>query len=273
MPEVAMSPEHKRLFLDAARLYDVTILVRRTNLMSLRFIGAMDCVPKRLDCKAKTANLPYATAQSGQIDCAGLVVDPTVTGPAAFESDKKFHKALDIWSSFAQAQINPKVATWEGQQDYVYIPGGQQYFVDLKPGRPRYGCLKLTTSGLLTAGKYIHGDFDLYGIVPASDPGRNIAVFEERLGYPHSRSPEFLDVQTYVNARAGAPMILHGAQESYSDEHGDEQVDIFYADGTVGYAGSGDEIAWLYNTTFEGRRLFTRDGPKIVVRGGYMIPG
>ena len=68
------------------------------------------------------------------------------------------------------------------------------------------------------------------GIVPASDPGRNIAVFEERLGQAHSRSPEFLDVQTFVNRRCGVPMILHGAQETYSDEHGDEKIDIFFAE-------------------------------------------
>lgn len=272
MPEVAMSPEHKRVFLDAARMFDVTILVRRTNLMSLRFIGDKDCVAKRLDCKAKTANTPYAHPVAGQIDCAGLVVDPTVTGPGAYESDKKYQKALDIWGSFSQAHIHEKVRTLEGQQSLTYVPGGKHYFVDLDPASKRYGCLKFSSSSLLSAGKYIHGDFDLYGIVPASDPGRNIAVFEERLGQAHSRSPEFLDVQTFVNRRCGVPMILHGAQETYSDEHGDEKIDIFFPNGEIGYCETGDEIAWLYRTVFEGRRLFTKDGPKMVVRGGYMMP-
>lgn len=266
-----MLPEHIRVFQAAARHFDVHILVRRTNLASLRFAGAKDCVPKRLDCKAKTADLGYTHPTAGQIDCAGLVVDPTITGPGVFASTEKYKSALKEWGKFS-ATIHPQVTTHEGQKSLTYIPGGRHYFVDLHPTSPRHGCVKLTTSGLITAGKYIHGDFDLYGIIPATDPSKNVAVFETMLGQAHSRSPEFQDVQIYINSRIGVPMILHGAQEAYADGHSDEGIDIFWSDGTTGACESAAEIAAMYETLFGGRQLFTRDGPKVVVRGGYLTP-
>ncbi len=146
------------------------------------------------------------------------------------------------------------------------------YFVDLDPASPRYGCVKFTSSSLLSAGKYIYGDFDLYGIIPAADPSKNVAVSEMRLGQHHSRSPELLDVQTYINSRIGAPMVLHGAQESYGAEHSDEGIDIFCPDGKMMGAENAAEIGMLYDTQFKGRKLFAHDGPRDVVRGMFMTP-
>jgi hypothetical protein len=243
--------------------------------MSLRYIGEPGFVAKRLDCKAKTADLDYLHPRYGLIECAGLVVDPGITSTAAFLKSKpeKYGSAVKEWSGFAATMIRPEVRTFEGQRRLTYIPGGGLYFVDLNPSSKRYGCVKFTSSSLLTAGSYIHGDFDLYGIVPAGTPARNVAVRETRLGQPHVRSPEFFDVQHYVNRQIGSPMVLHGAQESYGSSHSEEAIDIFSPDGKVTSAEDAAGITALYETAFQGRRLFTKAGPVDVVRGMFVTPG
>ena len=267
-----MKPEHARAFSAAARHFDVYILVRRTNLMSLRFIGDKSCVPKRLDCKAKTADRDYAHPRFGHKETAGLVADPHIVGPSAYSSSEKHAAALKEWSSFATTMIHPAVATFQGQRGVTYVPDGKHYFVDLDPASPRHGCVKFSAFSLLSAGKYIHGDFDLYGIVPAKDPSRNVAVSEKRLEQKHSRSPEFLDVQIYVNRLIGIPMVLHGAQEAYGAEHSNEGLDVFHPDGPITAAEGKEAIETLYATTFKGRKLFTKDGPRDIVLGGFVTP-
>jgi hypothetical protein len=145
--------------------------------------------------------------------------------------------------------------------------------VDLDPKSDRYGCVKFTGTGALKNGKYIHGDFDLYGIVAEGNPSRNVSVTEERFGVKHMRSPEFMDVQNWVNREIGIAMVLHGAQEGYADEHSDEGIDIFHPDGlTVTFAENGAAIARLYEQAFKGRKLFTKGGEKLIVRGMFMTP-
>ena len=267
-----MKPNQAGAFQAAAKRFNVYILLRRTNVMSLRYIGDPNCVPKRLDCKAKTADADYTAAAFGPKQTAGLVVDPTITGPASFNGGRKYAAALAEWSSFAARMLKPAVRTLAGQQAVTYIPDGGLYFVDLDPASLRHGCVKFTASSLLTAGKYIHGDFDLYGIVRADDPARNVAVSETRLGQHHSRSPEFFDVQNFVNNRIGVPMVLHGAQESYGPEHSEEGIDIFHPDGTMAGAENAAEIARLYETVFKGRKLFTRYGAREIVCGMFVAP-
>lgn len=268
-----MAEAHSQAFRDAARRYNVYILVRRTNLQSLSYIGDPNCVAKRLDCKAKTAQNNYQHPRFGPKKVAGLVVDPIVTGRAAFDGQKKYDSAIREWGKFASAMLDPAILTFEAQRRLTYIPNGKFYFVDLNPDSPRYSCVRFSSNSLMAAGKYIHGDFDLYGIVRADDPARNVAVSETRLNQPHSRSPEFFDVQHFVNRRIGAPMVLHGAQESYGDEHSDEGVDIFRPDGGfVGHENRADLIR-LYETEFKGRRLFTKNGPREVVIGMFTTPG
>lgn len=270
-----MKPVHAQAFLGAAKLYQVYVLVRRTNLKSLDLIGDPMCVPKRLDCKAKTADRDFDHPRFGRKRCAGLVVDPspTVTGRGAFNSDQKYADACGAWAGFAASMIDPGVATLEGQRRLTYVPNGRFYFVDLDPKSERYGCVKFSISSVLAAGKYVHGDFDLYGIVPAGDPARNVAVQEQRLDKKHVRSPEFFDVQHYVNRQIGVPMVLHGTQEAYAAEHSDEGIDVFHPDGRITGAENAAEIARLYETVFKGRRLFTKSGPREIVRGRFSTPG
>jgi hypothetical protein len=268
-----MKPGQAAVFQAASRHFNVFILVRRTNLMSLKYVGDANCVPKRLDCKAKTADADYLHPKFGNKEVAGLVVDPTITGHGAFRSRRKYDSAIKEWSNFAARMLDPKVLSFEGQKALTYVPNGRFYFVDLNPSSPRYGCVKFTASSLLSAGKYIHGDFDLYGIIPAGDPARNVAVSEKRLDEKHSRSPELFDVQNYINSRLGVPMILHGAQESYGTEHSDEGIDIFCPDGRMFGAENAAEISRLYATEFKGRKLFTESGKHDMVPGLFTPAG
>lgn len=266
----SMSPAHAAAFLEAARHFKVYILVRQTNAASLDHIGKGYAVPKRLDCKAKTADFDFQSPY-GLKQTAGLVADPNIVGAQAFGAGK-LAKAQAEWQHFSATMIRPEVSTLAGQRALTYIPHGGFYFVDLDPQSPRYGCVKFAQSSLISAGKYIHGDFDLYGIVPAADPTSNVRVGERMLGNAHFRSPEFRDVQIYVNRRIGVPMVLHGAQEAYDPAHSDEVVDIFHPDGKQTTCNNGAEMGQLYQTLFKGRKLFTKNGPMNVVNGGYMTP-
>jgi len=272
-----MRPEHVGVFLSAARLYEVAILVRRTNTASLQHIGKPYAAPKRLDCKAKTADADVTpkgcrlpAAKRG--DIAGLVVDPTLVGEAAF-SGSKYTKALEAWRSF-QPKLRAEMSTFEKQKQLTYVPGGGQYFVEHNPEDPYYGCVKFTSGSLITAGKCIHGDFDLYGIVDMVAPDQIVRVREERLGQTHARSPKFLDVQTFVNNRIGVPMILHGSQETYASRHEDDDLDVFFPNGRIEYAGpTATDIRIFYEREFPGRTLFRKDDPAQRIEGRYVTPG
>ena len=280
MLQPPMLATHLPVFRAAAKLYNVYILVRRTNLMSLQYICKPGFSPKCLDCKAKTADKDYDHPQFGRMQTAGLVVNPHITGAQAYKSAAKHAEATKEWVNF-EPHLVPELATAEAQKRPVYFTRGQHYFIELKPETKRVGCVKFHTY-LSTAATYVHGDFDLYGIVRADDPARNVAVGELMLatseqaakGKPnHFRSPELLDVQTFVNSRIGAPMILHGAQEGYKDHHSDEAIDIFHPGGSLTAAENGQQIAELYATVFQGRKLFTKGGARQVVRGAFMTPG
>lgn len=267
---VSMSAAHAAVFLAAAKHFQVFILVRATNAASLGHIGQDYAVPKRLDCKAKTADFDVLLPQYGSKQTAGLVTDPRIVGATAYKPGK-YEKALSEWTSFAP-MIRPEVATLEGQRAVMIVPHGGQYFVNLDPQSPRYGCIKFTSSGYLNRGQYVHGDFDLYGIVPAGDPQRNVRVGETMLNNKHFRSPEFRDVQYYVNRLLGVPMVLHGAQEGYGAEHSDEVVDIFHPDGKITISNNAAEMSAIYQSLFKGRKLFTKGGAYEIVRGAFVTP-
>jgi hypothetical protein len=244
---------HVDVFRAAARFYRVYIALRRTNPASIFYIGEPGYVPKRLDCKAKTADFDVAV-EGRTRQLAGLVVDPTRVGPGAFKTGK-FEAALTEWQKF-KPLLAPDMIDAAGKRAYTYMPGGKFYAVQLDKAHPHYGCVMFASDSLLTGAKFIHGDYDLYAIVPAGDPGTNVFVEETRLGVPHLRGKDFFDVQHFVNGRIGAPMILHGDQEKYRD-HTDEPIDVFYPDGRVMTCRNKIEIQALYRNEFAGRQPFS----------------
>lgn len=188
-----MRPQDKLVFLKAARHFDAWILVRRTNVASLPYIGLPGYSPKRIDCKAKTADIdipPYKLA--------GLVADPNLH-PRAFKPGK-LDNARKYWSA-----MGPLIGTL--------------YQVDADTRSKHYGCLRLQ-------GSYIHGDYDLYDIIDAAAPSRNLASVETLLGQPHRRGANVLRVQKFINDAIGSPMIQHGGEAQYAD-HSEQSIDVF----------------------------------------------
>lgn len=256
-------PAHIAAFQRACRLHNVAILVRQTNAASLRWFDHPRTTPKMIDCKAKTADRPFH-ANGRTYDVAGLVVDPTITGPEAF-SPAKFQSAKAEWRGFAQTMLAPPetdpkhTMVWHGRRFY-------QYFVETNPASPFYACVLHTPTTLRAAGKAIHGDFDLYAIIDLDDPSANVRVAEEfRMmdhkdapSIPHTRSPKFRDVQIAINGRMALnmPAVRHGAQETFKSQHTDEPVDVFFPDGTMMTLRNKQEIEQFYATRLKGRQLF-----------------
>lgn len=271
-----MLAEHVGVFQAAAKLYNVTILVRRTNTASLQHIKKDYASPKRLDCKAKTADFNVAPKgcrlhEDKRGNIAGLVVDPGMVGEKAY-TDGKFAKAMEAWRSFA-GQLRQEMSTHEKQKDLTYVPGGGLYFVERNPEDPYFGCVKFSSSSLISAGKCVHGDFDLYGIMDMDAPGEIVRVKEERLGQTHARSPKFFDVQNYLNGRFRVPMVLHGSQETYASKHEDDDLDVFFPNGRVDYAGpKAKDISDFYEREFPGRTLFRKNDPAQQIKGSYVSP-
>lgn len=235
-----IAEEHVQAFKNAARRWSVWILVRGSNPNSKQYIGRPGYVPKRLDCKAKTAKLdqpPYRLA--------GLVASPEIH-PQAFGG----RDVSKEWRQFQQYLYVPAAG-----ENRMYLPQGKPYTLELDRNHQHYGCVIFTKYGLSTDKNYIYGDYDLYGIVSEKDPANNVFVEETRLhsDMPHNRGPELFDVQHFLNRQLGVPMILHGSQEKYS-EHTDEDILVFWPDGaTVTEAKGRNEIEQLYQTTFQGR--------------------
>lgn len=240
-------PRHTRVFLQAAKHFQVYILVRGANPKAFRFYGLPGYYPKRLDVKAKTAKQDI-----GQYQLGGLVVDPNIH-PAAFGNrdmegvKKNWRESLDVIHT--------------GGPHRTYLPAGKHYMVETDPNHKHYGALYLCKSGLTTAKLFICGDYDLYGLIPAKNPKTHEFVTEERLGNKHVRTKELLDVQIYLNRLFGMPLIQHGAQESYLS-HQDEPVVAFEPGGAVVVLNGKQAIESYYATKLQGRQAFDSKHPE-----------
>jgi len=243
-------------FRAAAKFYKVWILVRASKEAARDYIGLEGYVPKRLDCKAKTADCDFCLPGFEEPKrTAGLVVNPLMDGMlGAFESVGRHQRAIEYWHKFEPLCYIP-----EPHYSLAYFPGGMLYSVQINRAHKHYGCVMFSSWSSAAAAKYIHSDYDLYGIVPADDPTMNVRVAETRLGQPHSRGRELFDIQHFLNRRMGIPMILHGEQEKYSDDQNDT-LDVFWPDGSTVREARGAAAIWeLYQSTFKGRQLYGPD--------------
>jgi hypothetical protein len=215
-----MRPQDKLVFLEAASQFQVWILVRRTNVASLKYIGKHGYTPKRIDCKAKTADL-----DSRNLKLAGLVVSPIVH-PNSFKPTK-VQKAKEAWEA-----MGPLV--------------GSVYSVETDTKSQHYGCLKLGNC-------YIHGDYDLYDVIDITQAHRNLALVETLLGQPHRRGPKVLEVQKFINTRIGSPMIQHGGEAQYAD-HSEQSIDAFGPNGEDVTILNEFSVRGWYEKAFGGRQ-------------------
>jgi hypothetical protein len=262
-------------FKSAAATYGAYIIVRRTNSSALTYIGKSGFLPKRLDCKFKTADFDFHHAGLGRrLSISGLVVNPLMDAEfvKAFQA-RKFQVSSELWRKYSQQVVTELPSHDEaGTRNYVYFPHGKHYSVDSNRASSFYGCLMFSSMSLASGASYIHADYDLYGIVPAENPAQNIAVRETRLDQPHSRGKLFFDVQHAVNRAMGVPMVLHGSQEKYTEDM-DDEVDVFYPEGSTVMCCRGvTEIQRLYETEFRGRKMFSSSAQVKAHHGSWVVP-
>jgi len=257
-----MRPQDVDAFALTARVYKVFILVRRTNPDSLQYIGKPGFIPKHIDCKAKTADNNVVLHGRLQ-ELAGLVVDPNLVGAGAYKPGKH-GKALDSWRAF-QSHLAPPGRT--------PVTTAQRYGVQDDPSQPRYGAVVTWRNNyrIPSMRVFVHGDYDLFSVVPTDDRATNVFVQELLLGQHHSRGKQLMDVQNYVNARMGVPMVLHGEQDHY-DNTFDDTVDIFYPDGTTVVSRSQVALRQFFEQELQGRSLH-KAGTPTSPAGGLWVRG
>ncbi|HRW60631.1 MAG TPA: hypothetical protein P5340_08250 [Defluviicoccus sp.] len=275
-----MRQKDYKAFFDTARDFGVFILVRQLNEASVQYIGQRGFVPKPLDCKAKSAKRDFAHPSLGWLKVGGLVVDPTLPGfEAAFGVGPPHEDALKAW----RAWMGPN-----GAETPLAVAGGadgrpqtdrlicKRYFVDLDQKSMHYGCVKwakadairvVAGTGRLVAccgSSYLHGDYDLYAIVSASNPAVNVRVTApDRSGYKHTRGPLFMDVQGRLKSLIGVPMVRHGEEETFTaTPKQDDVLYVFFPDGSDPICLEGpQDIDRFYQERLDGRQRFSDGSP------------
>ncbi|HLK66547.1 MAG TPA: hypothetical protein VKU19_24100 [Bryobacteraceae bacterium] len=247
-----MPQRHVEAFKRTAGHFQAWILVRRGNPQSKKWIGKPGYIPKLLDCKAKTADLEA----NGEGSTAGLVASPILV-PHAF-SDQKRKNALKEWP-----KLEPYLYTFDPKTNLASDKAGKHYTIQMDPKHPHYGCV-MYKPVFRSATEYIHGDYDLYAIVPYSDPTANVKVNETGFsGEKHSRSPRLYDVQYFLKAAGvmpgqefASPMVRHGEQETFKTDW-DDVLDVFWPDGrSITELNGSAAIRRFYADTLGGRRQF-----------------
>lgn len=249
--------DHVPVFQAAAKHFKVFIAVRKTNAASLGFIPKSGYVGKRFDCKAKTANNDVLIG--GRLrKTAGLVVDWNVMEPVRgiAYGGEKLTSAEKAWKEF-EPLLARDLYDADGSWKYTYFPGGKVYGTQMDPNHDHYGCVMFSPSSLIAAAKYIHGDYDLYAIVPEDSRAQTIFVVDDHWGnipMKHARAKKLYDIQIYLNSCFNKPLVLHGDQEKYADHPDREDIVVFFPDGrTVKFYSDKAKIEQLYRELFQGR--------------------
>ncbi|WP_295579187.1 hypothetical protein [uncultured Lamprocystis sp.] len=223
-----------RVFQQVALDTDTIILLRHTNPKSLLYIGKPGYTPKPIDCKAKTAKEDDLVG--GQVmECAGLVVDPRLRSGTVFKGG--LERALDSWKQFISGQHRVKLK--DRVEVFLRANGKGFYAVDTHPPsilHRHHGCLMLslqdvpkdfdpatghTRDWMQRHMAYLHGDYDLYGVVDVVAINRaqgvqKQSVLEEMLfGMKNSFTARTSAVQTMLNAFIGCDIVQHGEQVAY----------------------------------------------------------
>lgn len=219
---------HMPYFAAAAKMFHCHILVRKTGHWSLGWIGRRGYTGKRADMKGKTAD------SGAHPNVAGLVCSPELR-PNAFTSDR-LASAREEWVHSRHLVTVPDARGFDDSRPAQGCP--TPYILQTNPNHKHYGCVALTDMGLLTP-RYVHGDYDLYAIIPEGSLhlATKIPVTESRLGSTMAPSgmrledrlrlevknlegPLSFRISTYINVQIagsspdllGCLMVNHGEQ-------------------------------------------------------------
>ena len=181
---MGMYQNHMDAFWRVASELHVWIVLREPNPLSFKWIGSGRCVPKMVECKAKTADNP-------QHKFAGLVVSPVMC-PEAF-MPATMPRAKDKWKKFTHGGNS--------------LPGN---FTIVQSGEER-GLVKFGNSA-------IHADFDLMYICKADVHGRMMYTTEGEEAH------FFFKVKPRLNLYLKSPMIQHGTEFQYKAPEGENPI-------------------------------------------------
>lgn len=222
------------VFSAVATATETIILLRRTNPKSLPYVGVRGYVPKPIDCKAKTA-IADGLIDGYQVECAGLVADPRVLEGKVFAG--RLEETLECWRRFVRDHHRIKLG--RGVEVFMRARGKGFYAVDTAPPSAilrHHACLLVSQQDVPTDFDpasshtrawmrqnmaYVHGDYDLYGIIDAAaiDPlhGVNVQVVQQEtlLDTTNLFTRRTHEVQEMLNAAIGCDMVQHGEQVAY----------------------------------------------------------
>ena len=181
----AMIQRHKNDFLATADQFSCWIILREPNELSDKWIGRAGYKPKRVTCKAKSADNPNHPL-------GGLVVNPILC-PEAFTS-QSLTKARITWGKdfFKNGQYPPS---------YSCIEGG-----------PLKGVVE-------RSGAFIHADYDLMTICKANEKGEFLFTTKKEL-YKLFRA-----IKPVLSRRLGVGMIRHGTEFQFMNDVGAKEFE------------------------------------------------
>jgi hypothetical protein len=256
---------HVPIFRAAAETFDAYILVRKTGEASLRWVGRQGYTAKRFDLKCKTA-----TVDVGNYLLNGLVCSPFIH-PKAFPDVARRDDTTDAWRKSRHLITECSGFNADEWPRSCATP----YLLQTDPKSKHYGVLAFVEGGILSP-RYVHGDYDLYAIVPAQKVGKREAKavdYSTGLGHPAlglaqqvklnkpesmGTGPLLFRVMNHLDRAFGYPMVMHAEQENLY--HKEDDVIVFLPPAARG-KGRGSELVLLgkrsiedfYRTEFSGR--------------------
>ena len=217
-------PSHLMFFIEAAQVFNCHILVRKTGHATISWIGRRGYTGKRADMKAKTANLDV-----GHYSTAGLVCSPLLR-PEAFTANR-LGEARKEWLKSRYLITEPPNGFDDDRQP---IGCHTPYMLQTDPRHRHYGCVALVEMGLLVP-RYVHGDYDLYALIPANQPFNPNQLPVRQSSLVSTMSPSSLS----MNERARMPaMNLQHNHDSLPPSlivHGQAHTSVLNLEGPLSF--------------------------------------
>ncbi|WP_157486621.1 hypothetical protein [Dyadobacter alkalitolerans] len=201
-----MREEDIQVFKEAAVHTGSWIMLRQTNVQSLKFMGRADCLPKPLVCKFKTASRDSKSYHTG-----GLVVSYEIHTDC-FDEPKEAHKEWVKYAKKYQLHLHQRPR---------HKPG-KGFGIDLDKTSPRHGCLTYD-------GYYLYGDYDLFDIVRVGDERRNLGLVGEQNGEITVTGINYKAVNNYINMSLGIDMIQHPGSALFKNKF--DNIYVFSPEG------------------------------------------
>lgn len=217
-------PGHLMFFIEAAQVFNCHILVRKTGRATISWIGRCGYTGKRADMKAKTANLDV-----GHYSTAGLVCSPLLR-PEAFTANRLGDARKEWLKSCHLITVPPNGFDDDRQPISCHTP----YMLQTNPQHRHYGCVALVEMGLLVP-RYVHGDYDLYALIPANQPFDPTKLSVRQSSLVSTMSPQGLS----MNERARMPTMNlqhnHDSLPASLIPHGQTHTSVLNFEGPLSF--------------------------------------